>query len=200
MIKPMLKRIFAITGSAFAPIAAIFYFILGIQRVISISDDVKSNFFLTISFLLLFAVAVCVTFFGAKVLFSFLNKEDDCEPFTALVLSFLVFQFAINLLTICFWGGNAANWLLLVFSFAGTLTLFVHVLGVKTAWYSDVIGVSIGMLTALTVACASGGLILVSAIIMSVICFMVISIYALTLIKDKPIKTEQDQDDEVVKF
>ena len=200
MIKPTLKRIFALVGSGLAPIAAVLYFILGIRTVIAVSDDVKTNFFLVIAFLMLFAVAVSITFFGAKVLFGFINKEDDSEPFTALVLSFVVFQFAISFITICFWGGSAANWLILVFALAGALTLTIHVLGIKTAWYTDVIGVGIGMLTALTAACASGGLMLVSSIIMSVICFMVISIYALALIKEPPASDDYKDEDDVIKF
>ena len=198
MIKPTLKRIFALVGSGLAPVAAILFFIMGIRCVIAVGEDVKSNFFLIISFLLLFALAVSITFFGAKVLFGFLNREDDCEPFTALVLCFTIFQFVMNFLTVCFWGGNAANWLIIIFSLAGSLTLIIQVLGIKTAWYTDVIGVGIGMLTALTTACASGGLMLVSSTIMSVICFMVISIFALHLIKDE--RETTDDEDDVVKF
>ena len=194
MIKTTLKRIFALVGSSLAPVAAVLYFILGIQYFISIADDVKTNFFSVIAFFLLFALAVCIAFFGAKVLFSFLNKEDDSEPFMALILSFTAFQFAYNLFYICFWGGDAATWLMLVFALGGTLTLTTHIAGINTAWYTDLIGVSIGILTAITAACASGGLMLVASIIMSVISIMVISIYSLHLIKEPSVK-ERDEEE-----
>ena len=89
MIKLVLKRIFALVGSALAPLVAIMYLIAGVQAVISIGNDVKTNFFLIIAFVLLFALAFGLTFFGGKVLFSFLNKEDDDSPFAMLIMCFL---------------------------------------------------------------------------------------------------------------
>lgn len=187
MIKTTLKRIFAIVGSALAPVAAILYLIAGIKTVISIGNDVKTNFFLIIAFLLLFGLAAGITFFGAKVLFSFLNTEDNAEPFNVLVLCFSVFQFAFNLLCVCFFGGTAANWVMLVFSLAASLTLLVHVCGIQTAWYTDVIGVAIGMVTAITAACANAGfaLTLTASVIVAIICFLIMAIFALHLIKDE---------------
>ena len=51
MVKTTLKRIFAIVGSSLAPIAAILYFILGIQAVLGIADDITANIFLFVIFL-----------------------------------------------------------------------------------------------------------------------------------------------------
>ena len=195
MIKTTLKRIFAIVGSALAPLAAILYTVAGIQAVISINNDVTENFFLFFAFVLLFGVAFCLTFFGAKVLFSFLNKKDNDEPFNVLVLSFTVFQFAFNLLFICFWGGTAANWAMLIFSLAASLLLLAHVCGIQTAWYTDVIGVAIGMITAMTAACASAGIFLAASIIVAVICFLIMAIFALCLINE-----DKDDDDDVINF
>lgn len=190
MIKNLLKRIFAIVGSALAPIAAILYLIAGIEAVISIAHDVTWNFFLIFAFFLLFGVAFGLIFFGAKVLFSFLNKEDNAEPFNVMVLCFTVFQFVFNLLVICFFGGNAANWIILIFSLAASLTLLIHVCGIRTTWHADVIGVAIGMVTALTAACSSAGLLLAASIFVSIICFLIMASFALSLIKDTPEKEE----------
>ena len=184
MVKSTLKRIFAIVGSSLAPVAAILYLILGIQHFISIEHDVKTNFYLIFAGGLFFGLAFCLILFGAKVLFSFLNKENDEEPFTALVLCFAGFLFALNLLTICFWGGVAANWVMLIFSLGSSLTLLIHVSGIQTAWYTDVVGIAIGMITAITAACSSAGLMLAASIIISVICFLIMAIFALCLLKD----------------
>ncbi len=192
MVKPTLKRIFAIVGSSLAPVAAILYLILGIQHLIAIDNDVKTNFYLIITGFLLFGLSFCLILFGAKVLFSFLNKENDEEPFTALVLSFTSLLFMINLFYICFWGGVAANWVILIFSLGSALTLLIHVLGIKTAWYTDVVGVAIGMITAITAACAFSGLMLAASIIVSIVCFLIMAIFALCLIKDEPEKTEEN--------
>lgn len=192
MIKTTLKRIFAIVGSALAPLAAVLYLIAGIEAVISIAHDVTTNFFLMFAFFLLFGVAIGLIFYGAKVLFSFLNKEDNAEPFNVLVLCFTVFQFVLNLLIICFFGGNAANWIILIFSLAASLTLLIHVCGIRTAWYTDVIGVAIGMVTALTAACSSAGLMLAASIIVAIICFLIMASFALYLIKD----TDKENSDE----
>ena len=195
MVKTNLKRSFAIIGSALAPIVAIMYVIQGIQAIISIGGDLATNFFLTIAFFLFFGLAFALTFFGGKVLFSFLNKENDDEPFIVMVMCFTAFQFAFNLLCICFFGGTAANWVLLVFSLAASLLLLVHVLGIETAWYTDVIGVGIGMVTALTSACAGAGLMLAASIIFAIVCFLIMAIFALHLIKDSP-KNDGDNDNE----
>ena len=193
MIKTTLKRIFALVGSALAPLAAVFYFISGIESILGIDNDLTVNIFLFIIFLLSFGLAICLTFFGGKVLFSFLNKENDDEPFIKLALSFVVYEFALNLLYICFWGGNAANWLMLVFSLAGSLTLLVRVTGLKTAWYTDVVGVGIAMITAMTSACATAGVMLVASVIVAVICFLIMAIFALFLLKDEE-KTKDAKD------
>lgn len=201
MVKTTLKRIFAIVGSALSPIAAILYFILGIQAILGINGDVTVNVFLFINFLLCFALAVFLTLFGGKVLFSFLNNEDNDEPFIRLALSFVIYEFAYNLFFICFWGGNAANWLMLIFAFAGTLTLLVRVTGIKTAWYIDVVGVGIAMLTAMTAACAFTGVMLAASVIVAAICFLIMAIFALVLIKDdSKDKKETDSNDDVIKF
>ncbi len=202
MVKTTLKRIFAIVGSALAPIAAILYFILGIQAILGINGDVTVNVFLFIKFLLCFTLAVFLTLFGGKVLFSFLNNEDKDEPFVKLALSFVIYEFAYNLFFICFWGGTAANWLMLIFSFAGTLTLLVRVTGIKTAWYTDVVGVGIAMLTAMTTACASSGVMLAASVIVAVVCFLVMAIFALFLIKDEPQNTKEtkNSNDDEIKF
>lgn len=184
MVKPTLKRIFAIVGSSLAPIAAILYFILGIQAILGIADDLTANVFNFIWFLLCFGLAFFLTLFGGKVLFSFLNKENNDEPFSKLALSFAIYEFAFNLLYICFWGGHAANWLMLVFSLAATLMLLIHAMGIRTAWYTDVIGVGIAMLTAMTAACAHAGVMLAASVIVAVICFLTMAIFALCLIKD----------------
>ena len=193
MVKTTLKRIFAIVGSALAPLAAIFYFIAGIQAILDINGDITVNIFLFIKFLLCFALASLLTFFGGKVLFSFLNNENNDEPFSQLALSFVVFEFAINFFTICFWGGNAANWLMLVFSLSGTLTLLARVTGLKTAKYTDVIGVGIAMLTAMTAACAGSGVMLAASIIVAFVCFAIMAIFALRLIKDEPHNHEENK-------
>ena len=185
MVKTTLKRIFAIVGSSLAPLAAILYFIFGIKAILAIANDVTVNIYLFLVFLLCFALASLLTFFGGKVLFSFLNNENDDEPFYKLALSFVVFEFAINLCTICFFGGNAANWLMLVFAFAGTLTLLARVTGLKTARYTDVVGVGIAMLTAMTAACASAGVMLAASVIVAMSCFSIMAIFALYLIKDE---------------
>ncbi len=195
MVKTTLKRIFAIVGSSLAPIAAILYFILGIQAILGIAGDVTANIFLFIIFLLCFAVASLLTFFGGKVLFSFLNNENDDEPFLKLALSFVIFEFAINLSEICFWGGNAANWLMLIFSLAGTLTLLVRITGLKTAWYTDVVGVGIAMLTAMTAACASEGVMLAASVIVAMSCFSIMAIFALHLIKDEQKSTNEEKEE-----
>ena len=201
MIKQMLKRIFAIVGSSLALVAAILYLIAGIYAVISIDGDVKLNFFLFISFLLLFGLAFGMIFFGATVLFSFLNNENDDESFNALVLCFTAFQFAYNLFSVCFWGGESANWVILIFSFGASFMLGIHVLGIKTAWYTDTIGVAIGMITAMTVAVANTGLFLAASIIVAVICFAIMSIFALCLIKDRKTESnEKDKDKSVLPF
>ncbi|MBR0189766.1 MAG: hypothetical protein IJQ23_05220 [Clostridia bacterium] len=194
MVKTTLKRIFAIVGSGLAPIAAILYFILGIQAILGIADDVTANIYYFIMFLLCFALASLLTFFGGKVLFSFLNNENDDEPFSKLALSFVVFEFAINLFEICFHGGNAANWLMLIFSLAGTLTLLARVTGLKTAWYTDVVGVGIAMLTAMTAACASGGVMLAASVIVAMSCFSIMAIFALHLIKDEEPKPDEEKE------
>ena len=194
MIKPTLKRIFAIIGSSLAPVAAIFYFITGIQAVLGIDGDVTINIFLFITFLLCFGIASLLTFYGGKVLFSFLNNENNDEPFLKLALCFVVFEFAFNLCCICFWGGSAANWLMLVFSLAGTLTLLMRVTGRKTPWYTDVVGVGIAMLTAMTAACAGAGTALVAAVLVAIICFLIMAIFALFLIKDEQ-KNPDGKDD-----
>ena len=111
-------------------------------------------------------------------------------------MCFTAFQFIFNLLFICFWGGVAANWVLLVFSLASSLLLLVHVLGIETAWYTDVIGVGIGMITALTSACASTGLMLVSSIIFAIVCFLIMAIFALYLIKDTASDENEEDSDE----
>ncbi len=193
MVKTLLKRIFAIVGSALAPIAAILYLIAGIEAVISIAHDVTMNFFFISAFVLLFGVAFGLIFFGAKVLFSFLNKEDNAEPFNVMVLCFTVFQFIFNLLVICFFGGNAANWIILIFSLAASLTLLIHVCGIKAAKYADVIGVAIGMVTALTAACSGVGLMLAASIFVAIICFLIMASFALSLIKDVPKKDSDDK-------
>lgn len=195
MVKTTLKRIFAIVGSSLAPIAAILYFILGIQAILGIAGDVTTNIFLFIIFLLCFAVASLLTFFGGKVLFSFLNNENDDEPFLKLALSFTIFEFAINLSEICFRGGNAANWLMLIFSLAGTLTLLVRITGLKTAWYTDVVGVGIAMLTAMTAACASEGVMLAASVIVAMSCFSIMAIFALHLIKDEQKSTNEEKEE-----
>ena len=195
MVKTTLKRIFAIVGSSLAPIAAILYFILGIQAILGIAGDVTANIFLFIIFLLCFAVASLLTFFGGKVLFSFLNNENDDEPFLKLALSFTIFEFAINLAEICFWGGNAANWLMLIFSLAGTLTLLVRITGLKTAWYTDVVGVGIAMLTAMTAACASEGVMLAASVIVAMSCFSIMAIFALHLIKDEQKNNDEEKEE-----
>lgn len=194
MVKTTLKRIFAIVGSGLAPIAAILYFILGIQAILGIADDITANIYLFIVFLLCFALASLLTFFGGKVLFSFLNNENNDEPFSKLALSFVVFEFAINLFEICFWGGNAANWLMLIFSLAGTLTLLARVTGLKTAWYTDVVGVGIAMLTAMTAACASVGVMLAASVIVAMSCFSIMAIFALHLIKDEEPKPDEEKE------
>ena len=194
MVKNTLKRIFAIVGSSLAPVAAILYFILGIQSILGIADDVTANIFLFLMFLLCFALASLLTFFGGKVLFSFLNNENNDEPFSKLALSFVVYEFAFNLFFICFWGGNAANWLMLIFSLAGTLTLLAHVSGLKTAWYTDVVGVGIAMLTAMTAACASEGVMLAASVIVAFVCFAIMAIFALHLIKDE-VKPEEKKEE-----
>ena len=196
MIKTTLKRIFALIGSALSPIVAIMFLIQGIESIIAIGNDVATNFFLTIVFVLFFGLAFALTFFGGKVLFSFLNNENDDEPFITMVMCFTAFQFAFNLLIICFFGGGAANWVLLVFSLAATLLLLVHVLGIETAWYTDVIGISIGMITALTSACASTGLMLAASIIFAIICFLIMAIFALYLIHDAPNEEKKENSDE----
>lgn len=195
MVKTTLKRIFAIVGSSLAPIAAILYFILGIQAILGIAGDVTANIFLFIIFLLCFAVASLLTFFGGKVLFSFLNNENDDEPFLKLALSFTIFEFAINLAEICFRGGNAANWLMLIFSLAGTLTLLVRITGLKTAWYTDVVGVGIAMLTAMTAACASEGVMLAASVIVAMSCFSIMAIFALHLIKDEQKNNDEEKEE-----
>ena len=191
MVKPMLKRIFAIVGSGLAPIAAIMYLILGIQHLIAIEHDITANFYLLFAGALFFGLAFCLILFGAKVLFSFLNKENDEEPFTALVLCFSGILFTLNLVYICFWGGVAANWVMLIFSLGSALTLLIHVSGIQTAWYTDVVGIAIGMITAITAACSSAGLMLAASVIVSVICFLIMAIFALCLIKDAPESTEE---------
>lgn len=196
MIKTTLKRIFAIVGSALAPVAAILYLIAGIEAVISIGHDVTLNFFLIFAFFLLFGVAFGILFYGAKVFFSFLNKEDNAEPFNVMVLCFTVFQFAFNLLRICFLGGNAANWMILIFSLAASLTLLIHVSGIRTAWYTDVIGVAIAMVTALTAACSSAGLLLAASIFVAIICFLIMASFALYLIKDTASDASKENKDE----
>ena len=196
MIKTTLKRIFAIVGSALAPVAAILYLIAGIEAVISIGHDVTLNFFLIFAFFLLFGVAFGILFYGAKVFFSFLNKEDNAEPFNVMVLCFTVFQFAFNLLCICFLGGNAANWMILIFSLAASLTLLIHVSGIRTAWYTDVIGVAIAMVTALTAACSSAGLLLAASIFVAIICFLIMASFALYLIKDTVSDASKENKDE----
>lgn len=196
MVKTTLKRIFAIVGSALAPVAAILYFILGIQSILGIDYNVSTNIFLFIMFLLCFALASLLTLFGGKVLFSFLNNENNDEPFSKLALSFVVYEFAFNLFFICFWGGNAANWLMLIFSFAGTLTLLARVTGIQTAWYTDVVGVGIAMLTAMTAACASEGVMLAASVIVAMVCFSIMAIFALHLIKDEPQKPEEKETSE----
>ena len=201
MVKTTLKRIFAIVGSALSPIAAILYFILGIQAILGINGDVTVNVFLFIKFLLCFALAVFLTLFGGKVLFSFLNNEDNDEPFIRLALSFVIYEFAYNLFFICFWGGNAANWLMLIFAFAGTLTLLVRVTSIKTAWYIDVVGVGIAMLTAMTAACAFTGAMLAASVIVAAICFLIMAIFSLVLIKDNSNdKKETNSNDDEIKF
>lgn len=192
MVKSTLKRIFALVGSGLAPVVGILYLILGIQHLIAIEHDVTTNFYLIFAGFLFFGLAFSLIFFGAKVLFSFLNKENNEEPFTAMVLCFTGFLFMINLLYICFWGGVAANWVMLIFSLFSTLTLLIHVLGIKTAWYTDAIGVAIGMLTAITAACSSSGIMLAASIIIAVICFLIMAIFALCLIKDAPANTEDN--------
>ena len=196
MIKTTLKRIFALVGSALTPIVSILYIIVGIENIISIGKDVATNFFLTFSFLLFFGLAFALTYFGGKVLFSFLNKEDDDEPFIVMVMCYTVFQFAYNLLCICFYGGSAANWVLFVFSLAASLLLLVHVLGIETAWYTDVIGIGIGMITALTSACSGEGLILVASIIFAIVCISIMAIFALYLIHDAPTEDQKDDSNE----
>lgn len=205
MIKPILKRIFALVGSALTPIVAIMYLIAGVQAAISIGNDVKTNFFLIIAFILLFGLAFGLTFFGGKVLFSFLNKEDDDGPFATLIMCYTVFQFAYNLIFICFWGGNAANWVLLIFSLAASLLLLIHIMGIQTAWYTDVIGVGIGMITAITSACANAlfvgtGLLVAASVIFAIVCFLVMAIFALYLLKDNTETDNETDSDEVMKF
>ena len=187
MVTNRLKRIFAIVGSSLAPLVALFYVLMGINSALAITETggVKEVIFLIISFLLHFVLAVCLTFYGAKVLFSFLNKEDNDEPFAHLVLSFSAFQFVYNLLILCFFGSTAGIWLILIFSFTSTVTLLLHVTGLKKTWYTDVVGVLLGMVTAMTVACAGAGIAVVAGIIITIICFLIAATFALYLIKDK---------------
>ena len=201
MIKLVLKRIFALVGSALTPIVAIMYIIAGVQSVISVNNDVKNNFFAIIAFALFFGLAFGLTLFGGKVLFSFLNKEDDDQPFATLIMCYTVFQFVYNLFYICFWGGNASNWVLLIFSLAASLLLLIHILGIQTAWYTDVIGVGIGMITAITSACANAlivgqGLLVAASVIFAIVCFLVMAIFALYLLKDNFEKKSEDNLDE----
>ena len=192
MVKSTLKRIFAIVSSGIAPVAGILYLILGIQHLIAIEHDVTTNFYLIFAGFLLFGLAFSLIFFGAKVLFGFLNKENNEEPFIALVLCFTGFLFMINLLHICFWGGVAANWVMMIFSLGSALTLLIHVFGIKTAWYTDAVGVAIGMLAAMTAACSSAGIMLAASILIAIICFLIMSIFALCLINDAPADSEDN--------
>ena len=186
MIKTRLKRIFAIVGSSLAPLVALFYILLGIRSILGITDapEFKIVLFMIISFVMYFALAFGFTFFGAKVLFSFLNKEDRDEPFAFLVLCFSGFQFIYNLLILCFFGGSAATWMILLFSFISCLTLLLNVTGLKKTWVTNVVGVLVAMVTAMTVASAGEGIIVVAAIIVSIICFLIGATFALYLIKD----------------
>ena len=196
MVKNRIKRIFALVGAGLAPVAAIFYIILGIKSAIAITDifGAKEIIFLLLNFLLCFGLAFFLTTFGAKALFGYLNKKDNTEPFAYLVLSFAVFQFIDNLIILCFYGGTAAIWLILIFSLFSAVTLILRLTGIKVARRTVVLGVVGGMITAMTVACAETGLALVAAIILSVICFVIGAIYSLDLIKDEDEKEEKTEE------
>lgn len=198
MVKTVLKRIFAIVGASLAPLVALFYVLLGIRSALAITDapEIKIIIFLIISFILYFALAFGFTFFGAKVLFSFLNREDNDAPFTALVLCFSGFQFVYNLLTLCFFGSSAAIWLILLFSFISCITLLLNVTGLKKTWVTNVVGVLVAMVTAMTVASAGDGITVAAAIVVTMICFLIGATFALYLIKDGKVEKDGDGKDE----
>ena len=199
MIKTTLKRIFAIVGSSLAIIAAEFYLILSIKAISYVSSwmSTTENVFLILSFLLSFALAFFFTFFGIKALFGFLNKEGKDEPFVIIALCFSAFQFIMTLFTLIFFGSAAILWLLLVFSLVATITLLLHVTGLRVTLYTDVVGITASLVTAVAAAVTGDGLTLAANVIIAISFFAVMSIFALHLIKDAPAeepKTENSDD------
>lgn len=186
MIKTKLKWIFSIVGASLAIVTATVYLIMGIMAVLNISEteDAKTIVYLLFAFLMYFALAFGFAFFGAKVLFSFFNREDDDQPFSSLVLCFSAFQLLTSFLSLIFFGGNAGMWLILIFSFASVITLLLQVKGLKRTWLTVLVGDILAMITAMTVACAYGGAQRVSAIFVAIICFLIGATFALNLIKE----------------